>query len=140
MSRSTSNDLRERLVRAVEGGMSRNAAAKHYHVAISTVVRLMQRWKATGDFRPKRMGGQRQYKLLAHRAIVEQFLADRSDMTLKEMQERLREMGIMVSHMGVSRFLAHMGMVYKKNGIRQRTRQAGREGGAGRVEAQPGQP
>ena len=140
MARAISNDLRERLVRTVEGGVSRNAAAKHFQVSISTVVRLMQQWKATGSFKPKPMGGQHKHKLVAHRDVVEQLLADRRDLTLKEMQERLRIKGIIVSHMGVARFLYHMGLVYKKNDARQRTGSSRREGGTGRVEAKPGKP
>ena len=45
MTRPYSEDLRERVVRVVESGTSRNAAAKQFDVSISFVVKLMQRWK-----------------------------------------------------------------------------------------------
>ena len=48
MTRPYSEDLRERVVRVVESGTSRNAAAKQFDVSISFVVKLMQRWKQRG--------------------------------------------------------------------------------------------
>ena len=42
MARPYSVDLRERVVRAVEGGASRRAAAAKFEVSISFVVKLMQ--------------------------------------------------------------------------------------------------
>jgi hypothetical protein len=36
-------DLRKRVVAAIKGGMSRNQAAKHFGVAISTAINWMQR-------------------------------------------------------------------------------------------------
>lgn len=132
-----SNDLRERLVRAVDGGMSRNAAAKHYQVSISAVVRLMQRWQETGEFKPKPLCVYHGHKLSAHQHVVEKLLEDRSDLTLKEIQERLRQKKIIVSHMGVARFLEHIGQSYKKNGTRQRAKQAGCKRGARGMEEKP---
>jgi transposase len=37
-------DLRERVVRAVEAGLSRRATARRFAVSISFVIKLMQRW------------------------------------------------------------------------------------------------
>jgi hypothetical protein len=48
MARPYSVDLRERLVRAVEGGASRRAAAAQFEISISFVVKLMQRWHQRG--------------------------------------------------------------------------------------------
>ena len=45
-----SDDLRERVVRAVlEGGMSRNAAAKRFGVSIASAVRWVARFKTKGE-------------------------------------------------------------------------------------------
>ena len=51
MTRPYSEDLRERVVRVVESGTSRNAAAKQFDVSISFVVKLMQRWKQRGTIK-----------------------------------------------------------------------------------------
>ena len=52
MAKPYSDDLRERVVRAVEGGSSRHEAAGQFDVSVSFVVKLMQRVQATGSFRP----------------------------------------------------------------------------------------
>ena len=51
MVRPYSQDLRERSVRAVDTGTSRNAAAKRFDVGVSFVVKLMQRWKQRGTIK-----------------------------------------------------------------------------------------
>ena len=124
MPRPLSNDLRERIVRSVEGGKSCRGEAEHYDVSVSAVIRLMQRWKATGDYRPKRMGGYLNHKLAAHKDVVDKLLAEKNDMTLMEMKERLSAAKIKVSHMSIFRFLEHLGLSYKKNCARQRAGKA----------------
>jgi transposase len=133
-----SNDLRERIVLAVAGGMSRNAAAKKYDVAISSVVKLMQRWQATKCWEPEAMGGYRGHKLTPYQEDVLTILKEKTDITLKEFAARLKDRKIKISPSSVDRFLNHLGQGYKKNGSRQRARQARRKGGAGRMEEKSG--
>jgi putative transposase len=58
MGRPYSKDLRERVVSAVESGqMSRNQAARHYGVAISTAIIWVRRFRQTGNVAPGKMGG-----------------------------------------------------------------------------------
>ena len=55
-----SDDLRERVVGAVvEGGMSRNAAAKRFGVSIASAVRWVARFRAKGEISPAPTGGDR---------------------------------------------------------------------------------
>ena len=54
-----SDDLRERVVAVVDEGMSRNGAAKRFGVRIASAVRWVARFKATGEFSPSPMGGDR---------------------------------------------------------------------------------
>lgn len=122
MPRPLSNDIRERLIRSVVGGMSRNATAKRYDVSISSVVKLLQRWKASGSYGPLPMGGYRGHKLSDHRTLVEQFVKTKPDTTLAELQGQLKAHKITVSTTSINRFLKHLGLSYKKNGTRQRTR------------------
>jgi transposase len=42
MGASISEDLRLRVVWAVEGGLSRNEVARHFRVGISSAIRCMQ--------------------------------------------------------------------------------------------------
>jgi putative transposase len=56
MGRPYSKDLRDRVVWAVESGrMSRNQAARHYGVAISTAIHWVRRFRETGSVAPGQM-------------------------------------------------------------------------------------
>ena len=123
MPRPLSNDLRERVVKAVESGMSRNAAAEKFEVSISAAVKLLQKWHATGSYLPYRVGGHRKHLLVEHTEKVEQLLADKPDITVAEMQKKLAASRIKVSQSAITRFLKHLGHSYKKNGTRQRAKQ-----------------
>ncbi|MCK1266276.1 transposase [Bradyrhizobium sp. 49] len=50
-------DLRKRVVVAIEGGMSRNQAAKQFGAAISTAIGWMQRVEETSSVQLGQMGG-----------------------------------------------------------------------------------
>jgi putative transposase len=130
MPRPLSNDLRERIVRAVEGGLSRNAAAKKYDVSVSAVVKLMQRWVSTRDYKPQPVGGYRGHKLSPYADVILEIIKAKPDATLEEIRALLGARKIKASRMGVFRFLDYLGQSYKKNGARQRARQARRQGGA----------
>ena len=124
MTRPLSNDLRERIIRAVDGGMSCNAAAKVYDVAISTVIKLVQRWKTTGSFEAKPMGGYRGHKLSEHTELVQRLVKEKPDVTLAELRAKLKAHKIKVGQTSIFRFLKHLNLSYKKNRSRQRTRAA----------------
>ena len=61
MVRPLSNDLRERAVKAVESGESCHAVAARFDVAVSSVVKWRQRYRATGSVAPGKMGGHRRF-------------------------------------------------------------------------------
>ena len=86
-----SDDLRKRVVDAVvEGGMSRNAAAKRFGVSIASAVRWLQRFAATGEIVPAPTGGDRRSnRIEAHRDYLLGLIRRQPDMTLLEIQERL---------------------------------------------------
>ena len=86
-----SDDLRQRVVRAVvDGGMSRNAAAKRFGVSIASAVRWVARFKATGGISPGSIGGDRRScRIEAHRDYLLGLIRRQPDVTLLEIQERL---------------------------------------------------
>ncbi len=86
-----SDDLRQRVVRAVvDGGMSRNAAAKRFGVSIASAVRWVARFAATGGISPDPMGGDRRsHRIEAHRDYLLGLIRRQPDVTLLEIQERL---------------------------------------------------
>ena len=112
--RPYSDDLRERIVRAVEGGMSRNAAAKHFDVAVSTVVKLLQRWTATGSVKPAQFGGWKKPSLAGHEDRIRALMAEKCDITIKELLARLAAEGIETTHSTLGAFLQRLKLTRKK--------------------------
>jgi transposase len=107
-------DLRERVVRAVEGGASRRATAAKFEVSISFVVKLMQRWRQRGTVEPDRIGGAKRAALAAHGWRVRALVAAEPDLTIAELRHRLAAEGIAVSRSGLGRFLIATGLTRKK--------------------------
>ena len=86
-----SDDLRKRVVDAVvEGGMSRNAAARRFGVSIASAIRWVCRFDATGEISPAATGGDRRSgRIEAHRAYLLGLIRRQPDITLLEIQQRL---------------------------------------------------
>ena len=71
MGKPYSLDLRKRVVAAIEGGMSRNQAAKQFGVAISTAINWVKRVEETGSVAPGKMGGHKPKAISGeHAALV----------------------------------------------------------------------
>lgn len=114
MGRPYSEDLRGRIIAAVEGGVSRNAAAKRFSVSVSCVVKLMQRFHRTGTVAPAARG-RRPYALAEHETLVRELVAAQPDQTLDELTWQLQDRGIHVSRSAVNRFLQACGLTFKKS-------------------------
>ncbi len=48
MAKTLSEDLRARVIGAVEGGLSRHAAAARYEVSVASAVRWLRAWRDVG--------------------------------------------------------------------------------------------
>ena len=123
MAQSLSIDLRERLISAVEDGMSRRSAAKRFGVAASTAIKWMDQWRRTGDVRPRPQGGDfRSHRIEVHAEGILALIEESPDITLGEIAVYLDEThGVEVSPSSVWRLLDRHGMTFKKNRARQRT-------------------
>lgn len=115
MAKPLSKDLRERIVEAVEGGESRQAAGRRFRVSASCVIKLMQRWSQTGSVEPGQMGGWKDYALADHEAVVRALIAERPDLTLEELRDALAQEGVRVGRSSVDRFLRARGLTLKKS-------------------------
>jgi len=124
MARPYSRDLRERVVRTVEGGLSRRHTAAVFDVAISTVVEWVRVWRESGSLAAKPMGGDHSSRLKGERAWLLTRIAAVPDLTLEEIRAELRDRGIHVGYGTVWRFFAAEGISFKKNRARQRARAA----------------
>ena len=82
MTRPLSNDLRERVVAAIVGGESCRSVASRFGVAVSSVVKWSQRYRATGSVAPGKVGGHRKRVLEPHRAFVLERIGQTPHLTL----------------------------------------------------------
>jgi len=82
-------DLRERVVRFVDEGRSRHAAAAHFRVSVSFVVNLVKAFRVRGSLAPKPSGGRRHAKLEPHRAFLLEKVAEKADITMPELAAEL---------------------------------------------------
>src|SRR5947208_13813767 len=94
MARPYSRDLRERVVRAVEGGLSRRKAAAVFELAASTVVEWVRVWRQSGSLSPKPMGGDHHSRLKDERDWRLARIAAVPDLTLEDIRAELRGRGI----------------------------------------------
>lgn len=124
MARAYSQDLRERVVRSVDGGLSRRRAASLFGLAISTVVEWVRVWRETGSLAAKPMGGDHSSRLKGERAWLLGRIAAVPDLTLEEIRAELGARGIHVGYGTVWRFFAGEGISFKKNRARRRARAA----------------
>ena len=118
MTRPLSNDLRERVVAAVTGGESCRAVASRFGVAVSSVVKWSQRYRATGSVAPGKMGGHRKRVLEPHRAFILERISQTPHLTLHGLKDELAARGVKVSHNAVWLFLRREGLRFKKNTVR----------------------
>ncbi len=118
MTRPLSNDLRERAVQAVMTGESCRSVATRFGVAVSSVVKWSQRYRATGSVAPGKMGGHRKRVLEPHRAFIVERIGQTPHLTLHGLKDELAARGVTVSHNAVWQFLRREGLRFKKNAVR----------------------
>ena len=115
MGRPYSEDLRERIVRAVVNGLSRREAARQFDVSPSCVVKLLRRWRETGSILPAPIGAPKRSKLDAHAGWLLQLVASETDITLDEVRLRLvQDCGVSASQSTIWYFFDERGISFKK--------------------------
>lgn len=114
MTKAYSNDLRERVVAAMESGESCRSVAARFGVAPSSVVKWTDRMRRTGSVSPAKMGGYRRPLLESHRDWLLEQVRTCPHVTLAVLQTSLSDRGVVVSHDTVWRFLRGCGYSFKK--------------------------
>ena len=135
MAKVYSMDLRERVIGAVAAGSSARSAARVFHVSASTAIKWVQHWRRTGSV-PEPVPRRRyRWRLDAHQGWLLALVEAEPDLTLAEIQARLRAArGVETSVNSLWRFFDRHGRSFKKNRARRRTGQGGRGGRAAAVE------
>jgi transposase len=123
MVKPLSEDLRIRVIGAVEGGMSRHAAAERFGISVASAVRFVKEWRESGATRAKRVGGdQRSRRIEEHHEAIMNAIDAKPDMTLVEIAEMLAsEQGASFAPSSIWRFLDRHGITFKKKRARSRT-------------------
>ncbi len=134
MGKPYSMDLRTRVVSAVEGGMSRNAAAERFNVAISTAIKWVRRKRETGSVAPGQMGGHKPRSIRDEHEVWLSARIERGDYTLRGLVAELAGRGLKVDYRSVWAFVHAQKQSFKKNRVGQRTGPSGRRAKTGAMD------
>jgi transposase len=126
MAAAYSMDLRTRVLKDADAGLTSKELAERYHVSRAWVDALKQRRRDTGAFAPRKQTKFRGRALattdLDRLAVL---VAARPDATLEEIREALRTSAGLTT---IWRALNQLAFTFKKNGTRRRTTAPRRRG------------
>ena len=107
--RPYSEDLRERVMGAVDRDERREGGAEHFAVSVPTITRWVRRRRETGGLAPKPVPGPPAVKMNALLDALPGRLAERADATLEERWSWWHEVsGVEVSTATMSRAIARL--------------------------------
>jgi transposase len=122
MTRALSQDLRSRVIAAVEGGLSCNAAAKRFGIAVSSAIRWVRAWRVEGRVTALPQGGDlRSHHIEVYRDVILGAIDADVDITLAELSELLhRKHEASFAPSTVWRFLDRHDLTFKNASEQQR--------------------
>lgn len=109
-------ELRERAVRFVTAGESRNAVAKRLGLSVSCVVKWLARHRDTGSVRPANIGGHVPPKIVGEHRDWVLLQIKAGDVTLQGLADTLALRGLKVDYRTMWNFVHREGLSFKKNG------------------------
>lgn len=119
MARPLSMDVRCRVIEAIEQGVSRREAAERFGVSPASAIRWRAEQQASGDFAPKKQGGDRRSAKIEAEADFLLGEVDKApDVTLAELKSKMETRGVGVSIGALWRFFDRRRVTFKK---KQRT-------------------
>ena len=125
MARAYSQDLRDRVLSATAEGSSARGAAKRFGIGIKTAIEWVRRARETGQTTARRQGQPKGSQLDQHEAFLRDLVDETEDITLAEMQARLREeRGVSVGITTLWRFFDSRALTFKKRAFTPRSRTA----------------
>ncbi|WP_156362147.1 IS630 family transposase [Sphingomonas sp. Leaf208] len=115
MARALSVDLRNRVVAAIAGGLSRRQAAVRFGVSAASAIRWQQLATQHGTPAPQQQGGDRRsMRIEAHAGLILDAYKATPDITLAELQALLADHGTEVALGTIWRFFARRGITPQK--------------------------
>jgi transposase len=127
---SYSQDLRDRVLRALARGDGPSAIAQRFEVSRFYVYQVRDREQETGVRSSFQIGGHRRSRVEEAEPILRRWIRAEPGLTLEQLRERLAAQGIAIKVGALWHQLNKWNLSFKKNAARQRARTRGRAGGA----------
>jgi transposase len=129
-----SQDLRERVLRALDRGDSPTEIARRFEVGRVWVYRVRERMQQSGERGSFQIGGHRRSRLAGMEPVLRKWIQAEPDLSLAQLQERLKSQGVPIKIGALWHQLNQWNLTFKKNSSRQRARARGRTGSASGME------
>jgi transposase len=123
-----SQDLRERVLKAIERGDRPTSIAARFEVSREWVYQVKDRFKKEGLRHSFQIGGHRKSRLAPMEDQIRAWIKEEADITLSELCDRISKQGIDIKVPALWHQLDKWGLSFKKNSTRQRARARGRTG------------
>jgi len=127
---SYSQDLRERVLCALDRGERPTAIARRLEVSRVWVYQVREREQKTGRRTCFQIGGHRRSRVADMESVLRAWIGAEPDLALAELSERLAKQGVLIKPGALWHQLNKWNLTFKKNPARQRARTRGREAGA----------
>ncbi len=129
-----SQDLRDRVLRALARGDRPTEIARRFEVSRVWVYQVRDRERETGVRSSFQIGGHRRSRLAEREQVLRDWIAAQPDLSLAELRQRLAQQGVSIKIGALWHQLNKWNLTFKKNLARRRARARGRAGGAARLE------
>ena len=128
-----SQDLRDRVLNAVQRGDRPTDIAARFEVSRMWVYEVKRRFEKDGQRTALPVGGRRRSRVAHLEATLRSWIKEQADLSLAEMCERLAGQGVQIKVPALWHQLNKWGLSFKKNAARQRARTRGRATGKASV-------
>jgi transposase len=127
---SYSQDLRDRVLWALDRGERPTAIARRLEVSRVWVYQVREREQKTGQRSSFQIGGHRRSRVAEMEPVLRAWIEQESGLSLAELCQRLVEQGVSIKIGALWHQLNKWHLTFKKNAARQRARTRGRAAGA----------
>ena len=129
-----SQDLRDRVLGALERGEGVTATARRFEVSVRWVDEVQRRLRVHAERASRPVGGHRRSRLADLEPMLRGWIKAEADLTLAQLCARLADQQVVIKPSALWHQLDKWKLSYKKNSARQRARTRRRASGAARVD------
>ena|ERR1700682_2299942 len=115
-----SQDLRERVLRALARGDRPTEIARRFEVSRVWVYQVRERERETGVRSSFQIGGHRRSRLAEREQVLREWIAAQPDLSLAELRQRLAQQGVSIKIGALWHQLNKWKLTFKKNLARRR--------------------